>query len=53
MRLLRLDVRYIIVASLTLVSILLLSCTVFDPRLLAVRTYLTPYSSVGTAQVRP
>ena len=52
MRLLRVNVRYIIVASLTLVSILLLSCTVLDPRLLAVRSYLTPYSLGGTAQVR-
>ena len=52
MRLLRVNVRYIIVASLTLLSILLLSCTVLDPRLLAVRSYLTPYSLGGTAQVR-
>ena len=52
MRLLRLDVRHIIVAILTLVSILLLLCTVYDPRLLAVRKYLTPYSSGGAAQVR-
>lgn len=51
MRPLRVDVQTVLVASLGLVTVLLVCCTVLDPRLLAVRNYLTPYKERVLAQV--
>lgn len=51
MRPLRVDLQAILLASLGLVSVLTVCCTVLDPRFLAVRTYLAPFRDRLLAQV--
>jgi hypothetical protein len=51
MRPLRVDLQAILLASLGLVSVLIVCCTVLDPRFLAVRTYLAPFRDRLLAQV--
>ena len=51
MRPLRVDVQAVLFASLGLVSLLAVCCTLYDPRLLAVRSYLAPYKDRFLAQV--
>lgn len=51
MRPLRVDVQAVLFASLGLVTLLAVCCTLYDPKLLAVRSYLTPYRDKFLAQV--
>jgi len=51
MRPLRVDVQAALYASIGLVSLLVVCSTLYDPRLLAVRSYLAPYKDAFLAQV--
>ena len=52
MRPLRVDVQAVLFASLGLVTLLGVCCTLYDPRLLAVRSFLAPYKERFLSQVR-
>lgn len=51
MRPLRVDIQAVLFASLGLVTLLAVCCTLYDPKLLAVRNYLAPYKDRLLAQV--